>query len=337
MKIEITRSLPETAWRQFVNGQPLGNIFHTPEMFRVMGHAQGYTPDLWAAVDPAGGVLVLFLPVLVTLNRRLRYLTSRAIAYGSVLCDPSEEGQQALALLLQTYSRHAGRDLLFTELRNLSDQGGIQSILQQHGFLFEEHLNYLINLEGQEEDILQGIGSRTRKNIRRGLNRQDVTIKEISERDELQAGYRLLKETYQAAKVPLAHPSLFDAAYEILVPRGMARFTLALVEQNPAAVSMDLIYKNVLYGWYGGMDRCYSSFMPTEMITWDTLRWGAENGYNWYDFGGAGKPEEESGVRRFKAKFGGKLVNYGRNILVHAPLRMALSHRMYELVRRFLF
>jgi serine/alanine adding enzyme len=63
------------------------------------------------------------------------------------------------------------------------------------------------------------------------------------------------------------------------------------------------------------------------------LQWGAENGYRLYDFGGAGKPGEVYGVRDFKAKFGGRLVEYGRFTVTHAPIRIRLSklgYRIYQ-------
>ena len=43
------------------------------------------------------------------------------------------------------------------------------------------------------------------------------------------------------------------------------------------------------------------------------------------DFGGAGKPDEPYGVRTFKAKYGGELVNYGRYVCVHSRGRLAIS------------
>ncbi|RLI52815.1 MAG: GNAT family N-acetyltransferase, partial [Candidatus Thorarchaeota archaeon] len=75
---------------------------------------------------------------------------------------------------------------------------------------------------------------------------------------------------------------------------------------------------------------------PNELLMWHILRWGVENGYRVYDFGGAGKPDEEYGVRDFKAKFGGKLVCYGRNTCEHAPFLLKISQIGYQLVRRFL-
>ena len=99
---------------------------------------------------------------------------------------------------------------------------------------------------------------------------------------------------------------------------------------------MDLLYKDVIYGWYGGVDREYSAYVPNEILMWNILQWGAENGYAVYDFGGAGKPDEEYGVRDFKAKFGGDLVCYGRNICVHNPLMLQLSTAGYSILRGWL-
>ena len=333
--MQIVRSLPEKNWRRFINEHPQGNIFHTSEMFQVFARTKKHRPTLWAVVDSAR-VLALLLPVQVTLMNRLRRLTTRAVTYGSVLHAPGPQGQQALDLLLQTYTQQIDGTPLFTELRNLSDLQTAQPTLRARGFVYEEHLNYLIDLRDGPEAILQNMGRRTRKHIRRGLRRGHVVIQEIKDQDQMNVCYDLLRQTYQAAQVPLADRSLFQAVFDLLYPKNMARFTLAYVEQTPVAVSVELLYKDIMYGWYGGMDRAYSSYWPNELLTWHILRWGAENGYNVYDFGGAGKPDEEYGVRDFKAKFGGELVCYGRNVCVHAPLLLEISRRGYQLARKFL-
>jgi lipid II:glycine glycyltransferase (peptidoglycan interpeptide bridge formation enzyme) len=337
MTLRILRSLDEECWRHFVESQPAGNAFHTPEMFHVFARAKGHQPTLWAATDDGGQVLALLLPVQHTLiDGWLRRLTTRAVVYGSVLHAPGPKGQEALALLLRTYRQEVSGTALFTELRNLSNMEAGQPILGEHGFVYEEHLNYLIDLKRPPEAILQSIGRRTRKNIRRGLRRGKVVVEEAKEREEMAVCYDLLRQTYQAAQVPLADRSLFEAAFALLYPKGMVRFTLARVGQSPAAASVELLYKDVIYGWYGAVDRTYSSYVPNELLMWHILQWGAENGYRLYDFGGAGKPDEEYGVRDFKAKFGGDLVCYGRNIYVHTPALLQLSQWAYEAYRRFL-
>lgn len=335
--MNVVRQLEEKRWREFVDSHEQGNIFHTPDMFDVFSRAKGYRPTLWAVVSDDERILALLLPVQITvLGQLLRRLSTRSVVFGSVLDVNGEEGAEALKLLLQTYVRQANGESLFTELRNLSDMDSDQPTLRENGFGYEDHLNFLINLARSPEQILNSIGPRTRKVIRRGLRAANVVVEEITEIQDVGACYDLLKKTYDTANVPLADPSLFRAAFELLHPRGMIRFTLARIGTTPVATSVELLYKGTMYGWYGGVDRSYGEYAPNEILTWHILEWGAQNGYEVYDFGGAGKPNENYGVRDFKAKFGGDLVNFGRNIYVHGPKLLKLSQVGYQLLRRFL-
>lgn len=331
----IVNRLDEKAWRQFVDWHPQGNIFHTPEMFSVFAQAKGFVPTVWAVVHNNGQIEALFLPVLVSLNDLLGPLTRRAISYGSVLCSPTTAGRQALALLLKTYVRENRTTCLYTELRNMSDLRGEQLLLREEGFQYEEYLNYMIDLSPSSEKVFEKIGARTRKNLTRGLKKGLVTMQPVTDRGQIEICYELLRKSYQNARVPLADRSLFKAAFELLHTKQMIRFVLAYVGDTPAAVSIELLYKDTVLGWYGGVDRTYSKYMPYDLLMWQVLEWGAEHGYRFYDFGGAGKPDEPYGVRDHKGKFGGKLVGYGRNIYVHMPLTLWLSSQGYQFVRKF--
>lgn len=333
----VVQHISENLWKEFVDSNPLGNIFHTPEMVRVFAQTRGHQANLWATVDNSGYPLALLLPVHVTLmDGFMRQFTTRAIVYGSVLCAPGPEGKEALALLLRTYKWEARNKALFSELRNLSDLSELQGVLTENGFVYEDHLNYLINLNRPAEEVLQSVGQRTRKKIRKGLRDGFVYMSEVTTAAELEHWYEVLQKTYSNAQVPLADYSLFVAAFKELYPQGMAKFLLAKVEGVTAACSIELPYKKTIYGWYGGSDRVYSDYLPNEMLIWHILEWGSLNGYHVYDFGGAGKPNEEYGVRDFKAKFGGDLVNFGRNVFVHNPMLLKLSKQGYEVYRRFL-
>jgi serine/alanine adding enzyme len=335
--LQIANALDETTWRQFVHDHPQGNVFHTPEMFQVLSRAKGHQPRLWAAANAQGQVLALLLPVLVTLTRGLpRRLTARAIAYGSVLHEPGPAGEEALMILLRAYTQAASRQALFTELRHLSDMSAVQPVLTQCGFTYEDHLNYLIDLNRAPDAIMQSIGARTRKHIRQGLRKGEVIVEQIDRRDLLHPWYALIRQSYAAAQVPVPDLSLFEAAFDVLRPKGMAQFWLARAGEAHVAASAELPYKDTLYGWYSGMDRRYAGLLPGELLMWHVLKWGAENGYKVYDFGGAGKPAEEYGVRNFKAKFGGQLVCFGRSICIHAPRLLRLSTWGYRLYRRLL-
>lgn len=336
MDIHITDHLDERKWREFVDQNPQGNIFHTPEMFQVFSRAKGYRPQVRAACGKNGEVLALLVPVQVTLRDGLmRRLTTRSIAYGSILCAPGESGQEALQALLQQYTRDDRQGSLFTELRHLSDLTAYHHVFRQCGFSYQDHLNYLIDLDASPEVVFNQIGARTRKHIRRELKKGQVVVEEVHEPGQVKIVYDLIQKSYQAARVPTADFSLFEAAFEILHPREMVKFLLVRFGDTYIASSAELVYKDVIYGWYSGVDRAFSNLTPNEMLMWHILKWGAENGYRMYDFGGAGNPDEKYGVRDFKAKFGGRLVCFGRNTIVHQPALLRLSTLGYSLLRRF--
>ena len=337
MVFEITTSLNEEIWRSFIKDQPSGNIFHTPEMFEVFRRAQGHHPQLFAAKNNNGQLLALLNPVQVTLhNGILRRLMTRSIAYGGALYEHDKNGKVALGDLLRECTRKTKSDALFTELRNLSYVDPIKDTLSDCGYVYEEQLNYLIDISSSPEQVMQNIGSRTRKNIRHALRKGNVVIEQVSQPSQLSEWYELVKKSYTAARVPLADISLFQAAYEVLSPKGMARFYLARIGSVYVAATAELPYKDVIYGWYSGVDRNFASDYPGELLMWEILRWGAENGYKVYDFGGAGKPDEKSGVRDFKAKFGGQLVCYGRNTKIHSPQLIMVSKLGYRIYRKLL-
>ncbi len=314
MAVQIVNSLPLDRWSEYVCRHPDGNIFHTPEMFAVFQRSKGFLPELWAAVD-GDRVLGLMAPVQISLFQGLlKRVTTRSVVYGGILAEAGSEGRAALDLLLRTYQRQSDRRAVFTEIRNLSPLSPeMLRILGDNHFDYEGHLNYHIDLSGEPEEIFSRIGKRTRKNIHHGLNQGKVTIEEVTDPAGLRDCYALLQQTFHAARVPLADFSLFRSAFEVLSERKMILVTLAYANHLAGAVSIELLYKNVAYGWYGGMDRRCGSNSINEILIWQVLQRCRELGCTVYDFGGAGKPDVPYGVRNFKAKFGGDLLSLGRN------------------------
>lgn len=334
--VSIVRSLPEDVWRGFVAGNRAANIFHTPEMFRVFARTAGYRPGLWAAVDGEGRPLALLAPVAIAvLGGPLRRLTSRAVAYGSVLAGQGPEGSEALGPLLAAYRQDMGGRVLFTELRNLSDTMAWRPALEAGGFAYEEHLNFLIDLARPPEAIWAGIRSNARRNIQKA-QREGVIIEEATEPVQVDVAYVLLHDVYRRLQVPLADESLFRAVFDVLQPAGMFKIMLARVEGKDIGVMTLLLHKDTIIYWYTGVDKAYSAYRANDLLVWHALEWGSRNGYRTFDFGGAGKPDEEYGVRDFKAKFGGELVSYGRYKCVHSPRLLRLSETGYGVLRRFL-
>ena len=75
---------------------------------------------------------------------------------------------------------------------------------------------------------------------------------------------------------------------------------------------------NTIYELYVcGLDKEYKDCSPSVMATFGAIEYGYKNGLKRFDFMGAGKPDENYGVRDFKEKFGGKLVEHGRFLKIN--------------------
>jgi len=81
-----------------------------------------------------------------------------------------------------------------------------------------------------------------------------------------------------------------------------------------------------MYDWYAGNLSSYNSYYPNDFLVWETLKWGREKGYTAFNFGGAGSPNKAYGVRDFKKKFGGKLIEHGYLVDTHFFLKPFIKY-----------
>jgi hypothetical protein len=332
--MRFVQSIDKSRWRRFIENHPDSSVFHTPEMYEVFASANGFEPKLWAAIDEVGDILALLLPVLITMrNGALKRFTTRATVFGSILYAPGAAGWEATQRLLSNYNKTVTEEVLYTKLRNLKDLQTLQPFLEGNGYEYEDHLNYLVDLNRNPDDIFSAISKSGRKAIRRS-SRKGIILREVDDRSLVPVHYELLKLTHDRIGVPLADISLFEAVFDILVSKGMAKMLLAEFDNKYVAASLELPYNRTIYSWYSGYDGDYRKLCPNDFLVWHILQWGAENGYHCFDFGGAGAPGDEYGPREFKAKFGGQLVNYGFNICTHAPLRLAFGRVAYDVYRK---
>jgi CelD/BcsL family acetyltransferase involved in cellulose biosynthesis len=332
--IEVVHDVEPAGWHDFVTRTPHSNIFHTPEMARVFASTRGHRVTPWAARRTDGSVVALLVPVEVTLaGGPFRTLTSRAVSYGGVLSARDAEGHHGASALLAEYARQRSRHVLFTELRHQDDISALGPALRIAGFAHERHCNFLIDLRGSEADIWRRL-SRSAKQRIKSAERRGVEVVEAVDGPANDAAYRLLEQVYRRVGVPLASRTLFDEARAVLQPQGMLRVVTARAEGRVVGARFLLVHGTRIIDWYAGSDRAFASCSPNEVLVWDTLRWGHANGYELFDFGGAGRPDEPYGPREFKAKFGGELVDYGRDVLVHAPARLRLSRAAFAAAQR---
>jgi lipid II:glycine glycyltransferase (peptidoglycan interpeptide bridge formation enzyme) len=332
--LRVVRSLPRDRWSAFVERHPDASVFHTPEMYEVFADARHHRPAVWAAVDAGDDVRALLTPVSITIiGGPIRALTTRAVAYAGPLVGPDRADPEPLDALLRAYTRGAPRDAVFTEIRNVTDGGRLAPSLAAYGFRHEAHLNFLVDLDAGEDDIWARIAPAARRNIRKAT-RMGVTIEEATGPAAIETGYGVLREVYRRIRVPPPDLSLFRAAHRILGPLGRFQLLLARRGSEPIGVMTLLFHAGVVTYWYTGTLREQTALRVGDLLVWTAIEAGRSHGYRLLDLGGAGRPNEPYGVRDFKAKFGGTLVEHGRDIWTRAPLRMRVATTGYHMARR---
>jgi serine/alanine adding enzyme len=332
MSVNIIDSPEPESWRRFVALHPRASIFHTPEMVRVFEGTPGHRPLALAAVDSVGDILALLVSVRV---RTLRWLPGRVAArmlmYAEPLCLESDRGMEALRALVEEHDRRMRGAALFAEVRPLTGAAFEKEPLTSSGYVQEPYLNYLIDTSTPPEAMLARMNSHGRRDVRRGL-RQNLPVEDITTREDMLCLYSLLEETYAHARVPLAPCELFLRAFDILGPLGRIKAFLVRHQGAPLAGNVVLCFKDSVFFWFAGLHRG-TNLMAMEVATFAALEWAHRNGYRTFDLGGAGRPDKPYGVRDFKAKLGGELVQFGRYRKVYSPVGLALAERAYEASR----
>jgi len=327
MRVLKNEDVNKKEWTTFVANYPGGTVFQTREMYEVYKRAKRHTPLLLVVVDNASKVLAGLLAVVVW-EPKLKLFSSRAIIKGG----PMWVNERALKLLMWDYNKWASKHAIYSDIRNVFDSPELNASLSD--WKFEAELNFISDLGVGKEELWCQL-TKARRNGVTKAQRTGVTVREAS-REDLDVIYELFAHTYKHAKMPLADISFFELLFDVLVSARLAKFWLAEKDDKQIAVMFVLTHRGLIYDWYAGADGKYLKFCPNDLLAWNAIEWGAQNGFEVFDFGGAGDPNEPYGVREFKKQFGGELVNYGRFVKIHHPLKRKLGERCFELYRKFL-
>jgi lipid II:glycine glycyltransferase (peptidoglycan interpeptide bridge formation enzyme) len=333
--IEITDTLDKDLWNDFVYSHPNGNIFQTYEMGEVFKNTKKYAPISLAAVDAENNeVLALVQGVIISeMNGAMRGFTSRAVIQGGPLVAEGNKVLDATEKLMQVYNKKISSKAIYTQIRNMWDTTEQMDTLKHSGYEYSEHLNFLIDLKKDKDDLWNALVKSRRNGITKS-KRLGVTIEEVIDNDSLKDAYSQLKDTYSNAKLPFADISLFESVMSILIPANMANIWVAKFEGQTIGAIVTLVYKNTVFDWYAGSSVDHRKYCPNDILPWHVIEWGADNGYEVFDFGGAGSPHEYYGVREFKKQYGGKLVNFGRYELKHSESKEKLVRLAMKLYQR---
>jgi len=323
-------------WNQFVWTNPCGTVFQTYHMLKV--YEQSGIPTLLLGVRDRAGFCSGLLAYFVSESEgTLSSLSRRSIVFGGPLYLKNDD-LGGLHQLLGEYERRVRGRVLFTEVKNHSfDLSPVRAIMTSIGFQYEPHLNFLLDLTQPAERLWSALTDMRRRTIRQG-ERAGVSVEEVTHMDEIQRCYRVLEETFERVRLPLAHrpsESLLRNAFSLLRPKGFLHIFLAALEGRAIATLVTLSYKDRVSLWLGGSSRSFQKYRPNDVLHWESMMWAKDHGYKVLDFLGAGTPEKADGVRVYKSEYGAESTEFGVYRLIHSPIRYMIAYRLFPLYRRF--
>jgi len=304
---------------QFVYGHPNGNFFQSTKAYHFFQSVENYEPILLVAQE-GEEIIGSLLAVIIKEPGIKSYFSRRCIVWGGPLV--KDDYPDVVHGLLQKLNEMVSSKAIYTEFRNLFDLSTFQKIFGENDFAFVERLNFIINLINSDENFKK-LNKTRRWEIRKSI-KEGVSIFEANNLDEVRQFYLLLKNLYKRkVKRPLPSFSFFKNFY--LNP-DLGKYFLLKFEGKIVGGTMCSIFKDRIYEWYEcGLDKEYKNIYPSSLATWAPIEYAAKNGLKYFDFMGAGKPDDDYGVREFKSKFGGKLVNYGRFLRINNPFLFNLG------------
>ncbi len=320
----------------FTSARDVCSVFQSGVLAEAYAASPDTTPTVLVARDSGGAVRGSLLGVTFThglaRDSPVNRLTAHTTIRGIPPIDVDESHEALAAVLLSELPPHLPAGSSY--LRWYPDsETPVQLALEGQEFVREPWLNILIDLRSSERQLLAGMSKHRRKGIR-AAERAGLEVTEASTREELRSLYTLLADAHHRLRIPFQRPQLFEALYDHVRPKGHALILLARQRERLVAGRVLLLYHGLAYDWYAGSTAEVRTLHVDELLAWRAMLLAKRRGAVTFDFGGAGKPDEDYGPREFKRRFGGTETDYGRYTKVLRPVRFRVMNTAQEVIRR---
>ena len=321
MRVLALREIDRTEWSKLVQSSATGTWFQTPEAYEFFASMSGlYKPFMFGLENDGALRAVCEGYVTVEKNAIKQFMMRRAIIVGGP-CFANNCINEEVSLLLSTLRQQLSTGAnapIYIETRNFNDYSRWKSAFAATGFDYMPHLNFHVHTNQGWDVVEENIGKHRKKYIRLSF-RDGASIEENPTLEQVRAYYDVLLDLYRTkVKMPLQPWEFFEKLYHC----PSCKYLLVMYDGQVVGGSICMLLPgHGVYEWYAcGKDGVFKNIHPSSVTKYAGMKYACDNGYAVFDMMGAGKPDEEYGVRDFKAEFGGELVEHGRFLCVTKPL-----------------
>lgn len=309
------QNINKSEWEDLILRSNYANIFQTPKMYNFWLKQENVSPKICAGYLHDKLVFIMISTIMKEKGKVKGFLSRRAVIYGGPIIDDSlKENGEVLQKILVQASTVLKKNAIYSEIRNCNDYSDFKVPFTNTGWNYNPHLNFHVDCTSIDL-VKKNISKSKVRQIKKSINTGAEIVQASSEKEVIEF-YEILENLYIGkVKKPLLPIDFFldffrsDIGVYLLV-----RYSGKII----GGILCPILGKKVIYEWFVcGEDGVYENIYPSILATWAAIEYACKNGIERFDFMGAGKPDEEYGVREFKSKFGGCLVEHGRFVKIH--------------------
>ena len=331
-KIVELQEIKAEEWERLINESPVASWFQTYEAYSFFD-SLSFLKAFALGVESDGclkGVIVGYIQQDGGTFKR--FFTRRAIINGGPLL-AKDIKKEELSMLLSALKNKMKSKAIYVEFRNYNDYSQWRADFEENGFAYNPHYDVHVDTPNLET-VNSGLNRNRKRNIKKSLE-NGLTIDNHAGENELKIFYGQLEKLYkEKVKTPLYPYEFFEKLYHL----PSSRFFVAKEKEGNVIGGMICVALEgkILYAWYAcGEDEEYKILSPSVMVNYASICHAAENNFHTYDFMGAGRPDDGGyGVRDFKLKFGGKLLELGRFDYICNPMLYSLGKWVVSLMKK---
>lgn len=284
--------IDDERWSSFVERTPGALPFHHPSWARLLADCYDYRPFALVLQD-AGGIAAGIPAIEIrTVFGRRRWIS---LPFTDYLPPLARDERLLLLFVAELDAAREAERISGLEIR--ASVGGPTVRPQPHGFL------HLLRLAADPAAVFRTF---QRSQVQRGIlkaEREGVAVKRGSSKDDLvQTFYELHLETRRRLGVPIQPRRYFELLWERILAAERGFVLLAYYNAIPIAGAVFLTWNGTVTYKYGASRQQFWQLRPNNLIMWNAIRWGCENGFHTFDFGRTEFGNE--GLRSFKRGWG---------------------------------
>jgi len=171
----------------------------------------------------------------------------------------------------------------------------------------------ILDLRQSEDDLLRGMHSKTRYNIRIAT-RHGVTVSENTNEEGCKTFMAMAQEIQKRGDFRYHLPSYYQKMLEVLGSEQQIRLLVASHGNEPLAAGIFIKFGKVYTYAHGASFKKKAHVMAPHLLHWEAILRAKKEGFGSYDFFGIAPNESPqhpwAGISRFKRGFGGQEKNF---------------------------